>query len=129
MFKISRKLISRSSATFLLDTIAGLTAAAVVIPKAMAYATVAGLPVEVGLFTACLPVPISAPVLTSFKSGVGLVHILDQASKIFGLHIEKRGFFLDVFSSIQHMSEASVLRCVVLLTALHNPYFFNDPLF
>ncbi len=37
------------------DTIAGLTAAAVVLPKAMAYATVAGLPVEVGLYTAFLP--------------------------------------------------------------------------
>ena len=32
-----------------LDIIAGLTTAAVVIPKAMAYATVAGLPVQVGL--------------------------------------------------------------------------------
>ena len=35
-----------------LDVIAGLTAAAVVIPKAMAYATIAGLPVQVGLYTA-----------------------------------------------------------------------------
>jgi MFS superfamily sulfate permease-like transporter len=34
------------------DLIAGLTAAAVVIPKAMAYATIAGLPVQVGLYTA-----------------------------------------------------------------------------
>ena len=31
------------------DIVAGLTAAAVVLPKAMAYATVAGLPVAVGL--------------------------------------------------------------------------------
>ena len=38
-----------------LDVIAGLTAAAVVLPKAMAYATVAGLPVAVGLYTAFLP--------------------------------------------------------------------------
>ena len=37
------------------DVIAGLTTAAVVIPKAMAYATVAGLPVEVGLYTAFVP--------------------------------------------------------------------------
>jgi high affinity sulfate transporter 1 len=37
------------------DLVAGLTAAAVVIPKAMAYATVAGLPVQVGLFTAFAP--------------------------------------------------------------------------
>ncbi len=34
------------------DTIAGLTAAAVVIPKAMACAVIAGLPVEAGLYTA-----------------------------------------------------------------------------
>lgn len=38
-----------------LDVIAGLTTAAVVIPKAMAYATIAGLPVQVGLYTAFLP--------------------------------------------------------------------------
>jgi MFS superfamily sulfate permease-like transporter len=31
------------------DVVAGLTAAAVVIPKAMAYATIAGLPLQVGL--------------------------------------------------------------------------------
>ena len=37
------------------DVIAGLTVAAVVIPKAMAYATIAGLPVQVGLYTAFLP--------------------------------------------------------------------------
>src|SRR5256885_7135631 len=34
------------------DAVAGLTAAAVVIPKAMAYAVIAGLPVEAGLYTA-----------------------------------------------------------------------------
>jgi MFS superfamily sulfate permease-like transporter len=38
-----------------LDVIAGLTAAAVVIPKAMAYATIAGLPVQVGLYTTLAP--------------------------------------------------------------------------
>src|SRR5512136_1022483 len=37
------------------DVVAGLTAAAVVLPKAMAYATVAGLPVAVGLYTAFVP--------------------------------------------------------------------------
>src|SRR5512134_2827515 len=42
------------------DVIAGLTAAAVVIPKAMAYATIAGLPVQVGLYTAFLPMLIYA---------------------------------------------------------------------
>ena len=43
-----------------LDVVAGLTAAAVVLPKAMAYATVAGLPVEVGLYTAFIPMIIYA---------------------------------------------------------------------
>ena len=42
------------------DLVAGLTAAAVVLPKAMAYATVAGLPVAVGLYTAFIPMLIYA---------------------------------------------------------------------
>ena len=42
------------------DAIAGLIAAAVVIPKALAYATIAGLPVQVGLYTACVPMLIYA---------------------------------------------------------------------
>ena len=42
------------------DTVAGLTAAAVVLPKAMAYATVAGLPVAVGLYTAFVPMLVYA---------------------------------------------------------------------
>jgi high affinity sulfate transporter 1 len=42
------------------DLVAGLTAAAVVLPKAMAYATVAGLPVAVGLYTSFVPMVIYA---------------------------------------------------------------------
>src|SRR5258708_10853813 len=42
------------------DVIAGLTAAAVVLPKAMAYASVAGLPIAVGLYTAFIPMVIYA---------------------------------------------------------------------
>ena len=37
------------------DVVAGLTAAAVVLPKAIAFAAVAGLPVAVGLYTAFVP--------------------------------------------------------------------------
>lgn len=47
------------------DVIAGLTAAAVVIPKAMAYATIAGLPVQVGLYTVFLPMVIYGVLGTS----------------------------------------------------------------
>src|SRR5205809_1748537 len=48
-----------------LDVVAGLTAAALVIPKAMAYATIAGLPVQIGLYTALVPMVIYALLGTS----------------------------------------------------------------
>ncbi|MBX3584883.1 MAG: SulP family inorganic anion transporter, partial [Rhizobiaceae bacterium] len=164
-------------AQFRPDLVAGLTAAAVVLPKAMAYATVAGLPVTVGLYTAFVPmiiyaflgtsrvlsvsstttlailtgaqlgiaVPdgdparlvvavatltaltgvillaasilklgfvanfISAPVLTGFKAGIGLVIILDQVPKLFGVHIGKEGFFRDILDVLLQLPNASVL--------------------
>jgi sulfate permease, SulP family len=163
------------------DVVAGLTAAAVVLPKAMAYATVAGLPVAVGLYTAFVPmlvyaflgtsrvlsvsstttlailagtqlglvVPdgdpakllaatatltalvgvmlllarllrlgfvanfISAPVLTGFKAGIGLVIVLDQLPKLLGLHIDKHGFFRDALGLAQHLPETSLLTLSV----------------
>ena len=163
------------------DIVAGLTAAAVVLPKAMAYATVAGLPVAVGLYTAFIPmviyalfgssrvlsvsstttlailagtqlglvVPdgdpsrlvtatatltvlvgamlvlarlmklgfvanfISAPVLTGFKAGIGLVIVLDQVPKLLGIHITKQGFFADVLSVVQHVPATSLLTLAV----------------
>jgi sulfate permease, SulP family len=48
------------ASTLRFDWVAGLTAAAVVLPKAMAYATVAGLPAAVGLYTALVPMFIYA---------------------------------------------------------------------
>ena len=47
------------------DIPAGVTTAAVVIPQAMAYATIAGLPVEVGLYTAIVPLLVYALIGTS----------------------------------------------------------------
>jgi SulP family sulfate permease len=143
------------------DILAGVTAAAVVIPQAMAYATIAGLPVQVGLYTALVPMLIyallgtskplsvsttstiailtaselatvaaggspadilvtasvlallvgvflllasllrlgfianfiSAPVLTGFKAGIGLVIFIDQVGKVMGFSVPKAGFF------------------------------------
>ena len=164
----------------------GLTAAAVVLPKAMAYAAVAGLPVAVGLYTAFIPmivyallgtsrvlsvsstttlailagtelalvVPdgdpaklvtatatltalvgvmlvlarsmrlgfvaefISAPVLTGFKAGIGLVIVLDQIPKLLGTHITKQGFFPDLLSVAQHIPETSLLTLAVAVATL-----------
>lgn len=172
--------------TLRFDVIAGLTAAAVVLPKAMAYATVAGLPVAVGLYTAFIPmviyallgssqvlsvsstttlailagtqlglvVPdgdpaklitatatltalvgamlllarllrlgfvanfISAPVLTGFKAGIGLVIVLDQVPKLFGLHITKQGFFHDIISIVHHLPDTSLITLAVAVASI-----------
>lgn len=42
------------------DVIAGLSAGAVVVPQAMAYATIANLPVQVGLYTCIVPMAVYA---------------------------------------------------------------------
>jgi len=52
------------------DLLAGLTAAAVVIPQAMAYASIAGLPVQAGLYTALTPMLIYALLGTSRRLSV-----------------------------------------------------------
>jgi high affinity sulfate transporter 1 len=168
------------------DVIAGLTTAAVVVPKAMAYATIAGLPVQVGLYTACIPMAIyallgtsrplsvsttttiailaatalatavpsanpaqlltaaatlsvivglilllasalrlgfvanfiSEPVLTGFKSGIGLVIVVDQVPKMLGIHIDKAGFFHNVMEIVRHVAEISPATLAVTLGVL-----------
>jgi sulfate permease, SulP family len=162
------------------DVIAGLTAAAVVIPKAMAFATIAGLPVQVGLYTALVPMAvyailgtsrplsvsttttiailtgsalgsvsheagvdlpaaaatlavmvglvllagwllrlgfvanfISEPVLVGFKSGIGVVIIVDQLPKLLGLHIDKTGFFRDVVAIFAQLPQTSLATLAV----------------
>jgi high affinity sulfate transporter 1 len=174
---------SVNTKTLRVDVIAGLTAAAVVLPKAMAYATVAGLPVAVGLYTSLVPMVIyallgtsqvlnvsststlailtgtqlglvtrdasaatalatltalvgivlvaaqllrlgfvanfvSAPVLTGFKAGIGLVIVLDQVPKLLGFHIHKLGFFRDVWSIVAHVPETSLPTLAVAVTAM-----------
>jgi SulP family sulfate permease len=159
-----------------LDLLAGLTTAAVVVPKAMAYATIAGLPLQVGLYTAVVPMVvyallgtsrplsvsttttiailtaaqigrvtagadeanligaaatlavlvgvllvvasllrvgfianfISDPVLTGFKSGIGLVIVVDQLPKVLGVHFEKTGFLRDLWALGHQLPETSL---------------------
>ena len=51
---------------------------------------------------------ISAPVLTGFKAGIGLVIVLDQVPKLFGIHITKQGFFADVLGIVHHLPSSSL---------------------
>lgn len=53
-----------------MDVTAGLTAAAVVIPQALAYATIAGLPLQMGLYVALLPMLVYALLGTSRRLSV-----------------------------------------------------------
>jgi len=153
------------------DVVAGLTAAAVVIPQAMAYATIAGLGVEMGLYVALVPMLvyallgtsralsvsctstiailtahqlalaaggkgpaelaaaaatlalltgaflllagvarlgfvanfISDPVLTGFKSGIGLVIVLSQLPKLLGVHVPMSEFFRNIAGIVEHL--------------------------
>jgi SulP family sulfate permease len=50
---------------FRFDAVAGLTTAAVVIPKSMAFATIAGLPVQAGIYVALVPMFVYALLGTS----------------------------------------------------------------
>lgn len=168
------------------DVLAGLAAAAVVVPKAMAYATIAGLPVQVGLYTAFVPMVIyallgtsrplsvsttttlailaatalatvapgaaaadlitasatlavlvgavlvvarvlglgfvanfiSEPVLTGFKSGIGVVIVVDQIPKLFGIHFEKAGFFHNVLAIVNHLPQTSTATLLLSLVVL-----------
>jgi high affinity sulfate transporter 1 len=52
------------------DVIAGITTASVIVPKAMAYATLAGLPVQVGLYTVLVPTIVYAFLGTSRRLSV-----------------------------------------------------------
>ncbi len=61
------------------DVVAGLTTAALVIPQSMAYATLAGLPVQAGLYTALAAMPVyvllgtSRPLSVSVSSTVSIL--------------------------------------------------------
>ena len=158
------------------DAIAGLTTASVVIPKAMAYAAIAGLPVQIGLYTVFIPMVIYAffgtsrplsmsttttiailtatelatlspngtadeylaaaatlallvgamlvlaavlrlgfianfisdPVLTGFKTGIGLVIVVDQVPKLLGQHFDKGGFLHNIISVVRDLPDVSV---------------------
>ncbi|MFP3905700.1 MAG: SulP family inorganic anion transporter [Acidimicrobiales bacterium] len=58
------------------DLVAGLTVAAMLVPQAMAYALLAGLPPEVGLYASTVPLVLYAVIGTSRQLAVGPVAIV-----------------------------------------------------
>ena len=73
------------ASTFRSDATAGLTVAVVLIPQAMAYAAIAGLPVQVGLYTALVPMLIyvllgtSRPLSVSSTSTISMLTATELA--------------------------------------------------
>src|SRR5512138_1183742 len=64
-FRSLHELFSAHRSSLQADILAGLTTGAVIIPKAMAYAMIAGLPVQAGLYTVLVPIVIYAVLGTS----------------------------------------------------------------
>jgi high affinity sulfate transporter 1 len=58
---------------------------------------------------------ISTPVLTGFKTGIGLVIVLDQLPKLIGVHIHKQGFFRDATAIVQQLPETSAPTLLLAL--------------
>jgi MFS superfamily sulfate permease-like transporter len=52
-------------------------------------------------------------VLTGFKSGIGLVIVVDQVPKLLGVHFEKTGFFRDLWELAQQVPETSAPTLVL----------------
>src|SRR6266404_3571253 len=88
------------------DLIAGLITAAVVIPKAMAYATIAGLPVQVGLYTVLVPMAIYAVIGTSRPLSMSTTTTLAILAAAELGHVAATG------------DPASLMRAILLLASL-----------
>lgn len=168
------------------DAVAGITTAAVVIPKAMAYAGLAGLPPEIGIYTVLVPMAIyvllgssrilsvsttttlgiltaaslqnvmpdadqasllqgtlvltvmvgillvvggllrlglladfiSDPVLAGFKTGIGLVIIVDQIPKLIGQPAGQGWFGANLWTMLRDISDANQATTLLGLSLL-----------
>jgi len=61
---------------------------------------------------------ISDPVLAGFKSGIGLVIVVDQVPKLLGFHIQKTGFFRDLIAIAGYLPQTSLITLGVGLVTL-----------
>lgn len=74
------RLLPADRATVWADLAAGLTVGAMLVPQAMAYALLAGLPPEVGLYASTVPLVLYAVLGTSRQLAVGPVAIVSLLS-------------------------------------------------
>ena len=77
------------------DLLAGLTTAAVVVPQAVAYASLAG-----------------------FKAGMGLVIAASQLGKVLGVPVEGDSFFAKVWSALRQLGDANPATVALALGGL-----------
>ena len=96
------------------DVVAGLTAAAVVIPKAMAYATIAGVPVEVGLYTAFVPMLLYAVLGTS---NVLSVSTTTTIAILTGADLAEAGAGADPAAHLRALATLTLLVGAILILA------------
>ena len=61
---------------------------------------------------------VSEPVLTGFKSGIGVVLVVDQIPKLLGIHFVKGTFFHNVVAIVAHLSHTSTPTLVLALAVL-----------
>lgn len=96
------------------DIVAGLTTGAIVIPKAMAYASIAGMPLQVGLYTAFLPMVVYALLGTSRMLSVSTTTTIAilGASALGGLSATHPGT-----GAVTAMATLAVLVGAILLVA------------
>ena len=111
------------------DVIAGLTAAAVVIPQALAYAAVAGLPVQVGLYTAFLPMVIYACLGTSRPLSVSTTATLAILTGAALESVAPQGAAADLLAALPTLTllVGAVLVLAALLRLGFVANFISDP--
>ena len=112
-----------------LDLIAGVTTSAVIIPKAMAYATIAGLPIEVGLYTALIPLVIyailgsSRPLSSSTTSTIAIL----VAAQLAMVAADGSSTNLIIASSTLALLVGGFLLLAGILRLGFLAYFISDP--
>lgn len=111
------------------DVVAGLTAGAIVIPKAMAYATIAGLPLQVGLYTVFLPMVAYAALGTSRVLSVSTTTTLAiLAASALGTAVQDRpGLDLATATATLAILVGALLLAARLLRLGFVANFISDP--